>query len=49
MTAPVLVLHVLPPSPPCETVEAALAFKGLAREAELWGDTVLQWVPTQEA
>ncbi len=31
-TAPELVLHVLPPSHPCRTVEAALAFKGLAFE-----------------
>jgi glutathione S-transferase len=32
MTSPQLVLHVLPPSPPCLTVEAALALKGLEYE-----------------
>ncbi len=32
MPAPELTLHVLPPSHPCMTVEAALRFKGLAYE-----------------
>jgi glutathione S-transferase len=31
-TAPAITLHVLPPSPPCRTVEAALRLKGLAYE-----------------
>ncbi|MEV4422014.1 glutathione S-transferase N-terminal domain-containing protein [Patulibacter sp. NPDC049589] len=30
--APAITLHVLPPSPPCHTVEAALQLKGLAYE-----------------
>lgn len=30
--APAITLHVLPPSPPCHTVEAALRLKGLAYE-----------------
>lgn len=30
--APAITLHVLPPSPPCRTVEAALQLKGLAYE-----------------
>lgn len=30
--APAIQLHVLPPSPPCHTVEAALRLKGLAYE-----------------
>ena len=30
--APAIKLHVLPPSPPCHTVEAALQLKGLAYE-----------------
>lgn len=32
MSSPALVLHVLPPSHPCKTVEAALNLKGLAYE-----------------
>jgi glutathione S-transferase len=32
MTQPKLVLHMLPPSPPCMTAEAALAYKGLEYE-----------------
>ena len=32
MPAPELTLHVLPPSHPCMTVEAALRFKGLEYE-----------------
>jgi glutathione S-transferase len=32
MTSPSLVLHILPPSPPCLTVEAALRYKALEYE-----------------